>query len=326
MKRWALAWLACACACAPVIRPTLPREALRGAVRVDPEETKECLRLGGRYDLPLDGPVEDPELAGFLTEVPPEVRRVAQGAGVEPLLAALLRAAGSEEDGDPGAMKLELVMRLSSLEIQVASLLFEADCVGDQMEAALYELERRQRAREVGLTVSSILVGAVAATAGGIWELRSSGGNGPATLLIGGGVASAALGLSAFVPERRAVVFPHERNLLAPIVDGEDPEGLYPTFVFRMLTLPGLRDGTTMRDEILEDWRRILDNEVKPEHQALAEGVLYGAGGIYDERLVDVREQMFDVLESHVNAVDRELELLYRYSARLVEVNAPARP
>jgi hypothetical protein len=41
---------------------------------------------------------------------------------------------------------------------------------------------------------------------------------------------------------------------------------------------------------------------------------------------VDVRERMFDVLESHVNAVDRELELLYRYSTRLVEVTAPARP
>lgn len=318
-----LAWLACAFACAPVMRPALSHETLhaRGAVRVDPAETRECVRLGGRHDVPLDGPVEDPELAAFLSEVPPEVRRVAQGAGVEPLLAELLRAAASEADGAPQEMKLELVMRLSSLEIEIAALLFEADCVGDQMEGVLHELERRQRTREVGLTVSSILVGAVAATAGGIWELSSNGGNGPAALVIGGGAASAALGLAAFVPERRAVVFPHERNLLAPIVSGEDPEGLYPTFVFRMLTTPEPSHGDTQREEILEDWARILDDEVAPEQRALAEAALYGSGGIYDEPLLSVRERMFDVLESHVNAVDRELELLYRYSARLVEAS-----
>lgn len=302
-----------------------PHETLqvRGAVWMDPEETKECARLGSHHDAPLDGPVEDPELAAFLRDVPPEVRRVAQGAGVEPLLAEVLRAGASEAEGAPAAMKLELVMRLSSLEIQLAALLFEADCVGDQMEAALRELERRQRAREVGLTVSSILVGAVAATAGGIWELSGSGGNRPAALMIGGGAASAALGLAAFVPERRAVVFPHERNLLAPIVTGEDPDGLYPTFLFRMLTTPELHDGGTQREEIIEDWARILDEEVAPEQRARAEAALYGSGGIYDERLLSVRERMFDVLESHVNAVDRELELLYRYSARLVEMRAP---
>lgn len=209
-----LAWLAGAFACAPVMRPALSHETLhaRGAVRVDPAETRECVRLGGRHDVPLDGPVEDPELS-------------------------------------------------------------------------------------------------------------SNGGNGPAALVIGGGAASAALGLAAFVPERRAVVFPHERNLLAPIVSGEDPEGLYPTFVFRMLTTPEPSHGDTQREEILEDWARILDEEIAPEQQALAERVLYGDGGLYDERLVDVRERMFDVLESHVNAVDRELELLYRYSARLVEAS-----
>ena len=51
--------------------------------------------------------------------------------------------------------------------------------------------------------------------------------------------------------------------------------------------------------------------------------MLFGDGGVYDRNLVDVRERMFDVLESHINAVDLELELLYRFSARLVEVGTP---
>jgi hypothetical protein len=318
--RCALAWLSCTCACAPVFQPTLPQQPPRGALRMDSAETKGCLRLGDRYDLPLDGPVEDPELAAYLAEVPGEVRGVAQSAGVEPLLAKLLRAAKTEAHGAPMPMKLELVMRLSSLEIQIAALLFETECVGDQMEAALHELQHRQHRREVGLTVSSILLGAVAATAGGIWGLHDSTAAGPAALVISGGVASAGLGVWAFVPERRVVVFPHGRNLLTPIRDGEDPEGLYPTFVFRMLTQPDPSGGPTMRDQILVEWARILEEEVAPEHRAQADAVLYGNGGRYDARLVDVRERMFDALESHVNAVDRELELLYRYSSHLVEV------
>lgn len=320
-KRAAHVGLVGMCACAPVFRPTAPGEtlAVRGAVRVDPEESKECLRLGGRYDLAPDVPTESPELASFLDEVPSEVRRVARGAGVESLLAELLRASARDDGPALEEKKLELVMRLSALEVQLTALLFEAGCMGDQMEAALRELERRQRTREIGLTVSSILVGAVAATAGGIWELRGSNGNQPAALMIGGGAASAALGLAAFIPERRAVVFPHERNLLTPIRDGEDPEGLYPSFVLRMLAMPSAGEDETLRDDILEDWDRILDEELAGEERARAEAVLYGDGGIYDERLMDVRERMFDVLESHVSAVDRDLELLYLYSTRLVK-------
>ena len=295
--------------------------APRGAVRVDREEMKECMRLGGRYDLPLAGPVEDPGLAAHLAEVPLAVRRVAQAAGLEPLLADLLAAPASER-GAPLAAKLHLVMRLSSLEIQVAALLFETTCVGDQLDSLLHELERRQRTREVMLTVSSILIGAAAAAGGGIWELRGGSGDGPAALGIGGGVAAASLGLAAFVPARRAVIFPHERNLLAPITSGEDPRGLYPTFVFRMLTTPPADGGAAPREEILEDWRRILDGSVPASQRALAESVLFGDGGVYDRNLIDVRERMFDVLESHINACDLELELLYRFSSRLVEVMA----
>jgi hypothetical protein len=78
--------------------------------------------------------------------------------------------------------------------------------------------------------------------------------------------------------------------------------------------------GPSIREDILEDWTWLIDEGVPDRQRVLAEAVLYGGGGVYDERLLDLREQMFDVLESHVNAIDQELDLLYRYSARLVEV------
>jgi len=43
-------------------------------------------------------------------------------------------------------------------------------------------------------------------------------------LAVAGGSASALLAATSFFPRRRAVVFMHEHNLLAPIVRGTDPD------------------------------------------------------------------------------------------------------
>jgi hypothetical protein len=313
-KPASLTMLLLALGCAPV-STTLPNTATPRAVRVDMEEMSECKRPreDQRFDAPLN---RADESQADIAELPVELRRVATAAGLESLLATLVRGDAS----DPVATKLQLVLRLSSLEIQVASLVFEAQCTGARMDATLRELDRRRNARDVGLTVSSILVGALVGTAGGIWELRTGEYQGPLALAIGGGVASAALGLATFVPDQRAVLFTHERNLLTPIVSGEDPDGLYPSFVFRMLSMPNAEGGPSIREQILADWKRLLDEGLPDRQRVLAEAVLYGEGGVYDERLLDLREQMFDVLESHINAIDQELNLLYRYSARLAEV------
>lgn len=242
MARPRLAGLALAlAACASLPQAELPAQPPRGAVRVDAAELGECARRRDPVDLDLDDGPLPADLELVLAEVPPEIQRIAEAAGIRRLLAELLRARADTTRDAPLALQLQLVTRLSALEIEVASLLFEAQCVGNQMESTLREIEALQRRREVALTVTSILVGAAAATAGGIWDLRGGDPRGPATL-------------------------------------------------------------------------------------SAAEAVLYGGGGLYDGPLVDIRERMFDVLESHLNAIDHDLELLYRYTARLVEAEAASRP
>lgn len=304
--------LAAVLGCAPQISATMPAEPPRGAVRIDRAELGECERRLRPADQTIEAPIEDPSLAGLLAAVPAEVRRVARAARMERLLAEYLRSAG--ERGEAAlSVRVQVITHLSSLEIEVASLLFETQCVGNQMEAALHEIDAYRRRREVALTVTSLVLTATAATVGGFWDLRDPGSRGPAILGVAGGVTGAALGLSAFAPERRAVVYPHRHNILRPIAVGVDPEGLYPGFVFRLLTLPLPAGGPTPREEILEDWQKILA-EIPSARRPLAEEVLYGGGGLYDRDLVDVRERMYDVLESHLNAVDHDLELLYRFT------------
>ncbi len=315
--------------CASLVSTSMPSRRPRTAIAVDPVETADCLRTSaggnGFGYAPLDGPVEDPELLTFLDAVPAEVRRTARAAGLEPVLAKLLRAQttnGDERAAAEVAMRLQVVMRISSLEIQLASLLFEADCTGDQMEVVLLELDRQAGKQELAFTIVSIAVGAIAGVGAGLWDLQGTNSKGPAILGIAGGVATAGLGIAAFVPKRGRVIFPHKHNLFVPIVRGEDPERLYPPFVFQLLTAPRRAEGRTPRDELLADWQKIIHGAVPVAERPLAESVLYGSGGVYDGNLVDVRERMFDSLESQLNAFDQDLELLYRYFGRLL--NDPA--
>ncbi len=324
------------CGCTPVLSPALPARPPRSAIRIDPLETADCLRItAGRRGFEATNPAApapDPALAAHLAAVPSDVRRIARAAGLESVLAALLQAEVAAPD-DPSvtrlALRLQVVMRISSHEIALAALLFEADCTGDQMEDALAELDRREGKQELALTIASIAVGALAGLGAGLWDLQGTDSKGPAVLGVAGGVATAGLGLAAFVPRRGKVLFPHDRNLFVPIVAGEDPEHLYPPFVFNLLMTPRVPGEPSPRDELLADWRSILEDSVPASRRSLARTLLFGKGGVYDRDLVDVRERMYDALESQLNAFDRDLELLYRHFARLLDdpsLTAPPSP
>src|SRR5262245_51739727 len=124
--------------CAPM-STSVPRKVTPRAVRVDSEEISQCNRMpyDRRFDAPLD-PVIPGDVNADLPDMPAELRRVVMAAGLEPLLVALTRGAAT----DLVAAKLQLVLQLSSLEIQVATLVFETQCTGAQMDAALRELDR----------------------------------------------------------------------------------------------------------------------------------------------------------------------------------------
>ena len=316
--------------CASLLSASMPAHTPRSAVIVDPIGTADCLRTTARHQgfghSLLDGPVTDPALLAHLVDVPMDVRQTARAAGLESTLARLLQAQAAATDEASVAeveIRLQVVMRLSSLEIQLASLLFEADCTGDQMEAVLLELDQRAGRRELAYTFASIAAGAIIGVGAGLWDLSGTESKGPAALAIAGGIASAGLGIVALVPKRGAVIFPHEHNLFVPILRGEDPDRLYPTFAFRLLSTPRTAEGRTPRDQLLLDWKNIIHDSIPARDWPLAESMLYGKGGVYDGALVDVRERMFDALESQLNAFDYDLEVLYRYFGRLLDLPGP---
>lgn len=318
-------------ACAPVISTTVPARRPRSALVVDASEAAECTRSRSDAQVPAKSedaaPVDDAEVAAVLSSLPEDVRRTALAVALDPALARLLRerALGGKTDLEVVALRLEIVTRISSLEIQLSSLAFEVGCLGRQMDAVLFELDRLERRQQLALTIGSLVAGAAAGVGAGVWQLSDRNAVvGPAALGVVGGTVTVGLGAAAFVPRRGRVVYTHARNPLTPIVRGIDPEGIYPPAVFRLLTEKRPSGQRSSRDELLEDWDRIIAEAVPARDRELAESILYGEGGMYDRNLLDAREKMLDVLESELDGIERDFEQLYRFLSRVLEDHAPA--
>lgn len=303
-------------ACSTTWDPHLPAQIPRGALEGPRGDAPRCTRLlwgaEGPYRVPLAGPETDPELKKWLAEVPAEVRRVFLAAGLEPALARLLRDREAELDLEWVARRQAISNQLQSLHVQLNASLHEADCAGDLLETLRGNLEQEESTRELQWSVLSIVVGAAAAIASGVGELIEQDSREAVVIGIAGGAASAALGIVAFLPRSRRIVLNHERNLLAPLIQGEDPDYVYPSFVFRLLTLPEATGGTP-REHLLLRWDAIVRREIPEDQQSRAAQLLYGDGGIYDLHLLSVRERLLDELESSIAAFARELELAQRY-------------
>jgi hypothetical protein len=182
-----------------------------------------------------------------------------------------------------------------------------------------FELEDRSDVRELRLALGSLIVGALSATAAGIWDLTGGSSVGPAVLGLSGGVASASLGGAAFLKQPQHMRFVHGRNLLRPVVSGSDDAELFPHFVFRLLTLPAPNGGPSPRDRMLLRWQTLINDAVGSSHRETAEARLYGSGGTYSQDLLALRERLYDTLEQELNAQARDLELLDRFLVRALE-------
>lgn len=278
---------------------------------------RECVRAFLGKDRPSAEPSARPIDEASLAVVPAEARRTAQAAGIEPLIAAALtQAKGAEPTLQLLTLKQDLGLRLISLETQLAAMIFEAECTGELIEAMTFELDQQKQSRGIVLAVASLVVGASLATAAGVWDLTGTESKGPAILGLSGGVGGAALGAAAFVPRASSLRYGHKRNLLVPILRNQDSEQLYPAFVFRLLTLPARGERPSPRDQLLTAWKSLIEESVPAEQRAQASALLYGEGGVYSQELLALRERMYDALETQLNALARDLELLDRFLVR----------
>lgn len=276
---------------------------------------------GATYRDTLPGAVTDSMRARALAVLPPAARRTALAAGLEPLIADVLLAqerAGTRPTVEVIAARQQLDAALASLPPQLLAVEFETECNIALMQDALAERGGDRERWTVRYTVASLLVGAASVLVSGAWDLTGTESNGPVVAGLVGAVATTGLGLATLAPPARPIVFRHAPNQLTPIARDADPDRVYPTFVFRLLTLPAAAGGPTPRARLLATWRERIAQQVPAARHAAAEALLWGGGGVYDDELLTLRRGLSEELEATLDGFARDIDLLHVTLARLL--------
>lgn len=320
------------CGCGVTLRTGRPSRVPSRALSISEVSTRRCQRsapgVGSPYRASLPGAVTDPTLLPYASRLPARARRTAVAAGIEPLVARVLQA-NDRALGTPTlqglSLRQDLAERVASLGTQLLATEFECECVIALIDRALREHDEVERARELNLTIASLVAGAGFSLGAGLWDIANSRAetpaapDGPLVAALVGAVVTTALGTSVLVPRPREIVFMHEHNVLAPMLSGADPGRLYPSFVFRMLTLPTASGAPTPRDELLATWRDLAAESVPEARRAAVDALLYGVGGVYDVEALTLRRRLLEALESTLDAQARDIDDLARALANALD-------
>lgn len=324
--------------CAVTLRAGRPPEVATDTLEITERAADRCIHgmtgPDSPYRVALPGPVTDPALLAALEQFPPAVRRTALAAGLEPLLARLVQERDRAREAGAAspellAMRDELAARMYTLETQLIAMEFEVDCVRGLINARLSEYAESETDRQLALTIWSLVVGAGTALAAGIWDLANSELEEPAApagpLVVGivGAVGTTALGTAVLLPAPQPIVYVHEHNVLRPLVSGEDLELVFPTFVFRLLTLPRPSGAPTPRDELLATWDELVTEVVPADQRSLADEILYGDGGVYGPQLLALHQELLEELGATLDGLARDIDLLASVIAVVLAADLP---
>ena len=252
------------------------------------EQESSCARnipVISPYRMPLAAPVSDPESMAVLDVIPAEARRTARAAGLEPLLAELLRErsahAGQAMSGRELALQQELTLRLLAFDSQLTSLSFEAECTRRHICDIASTLDGHEARRQFMLATASLVIGAGTGISAGVLDLAGSQSLLPAVLAVAGGILGASLGIAVMAVPAREIAIEHRHNLLRPIEEGSDPDHFYPSFVFRMLTAQYPGDDTTPGVPLRAGFDLAIQDYGSAQSQWQVRSILFGDGGVY---------------------------------------------
>ena len=98
--------------------------------------------------------------------------------------------------------------------------------------------------------------------------------------------------------------------------------------LFRSLTAPDAARGRSLRDALVEAWRREIfaasgDDSDAAARAAATERLFAGAGGVYSDTQVALRAEMFSSIEGAIHSIARDVELANRSLVRVLTTALP---
>lgn len=217
------------------------------------------------------------------------------------LRAALAERAKSEE------ARLRVVERIEMARLAIAATSAELDCEGERAQQAADALARSQSRGAQGLTIASIGVAAATSIVGVLLSTKNASAEAQDGVAIGGGAATAGLGLASLFVHPR-LPFMHSRNLLADVWSGPATTPRYPPLVWAYLSRAEFSNSgqRSIREKMVERWKK--DEELESD-QALAT-LLFGGGGEYDADALRTRAAMLDEVKAEVSLANQDIAAL----------------
>ncbi len=214
---------------------------------------------------------------------------------------------------DVEPVRRKLITRLQLATLEVSGLVAEIECEVQRADEVQDRLKDVQTTRMSFQTTLGVIFGGLAnILAGGLG--MAVGGDAGHIASVSAGALEVLFGTSANFTKVRQD-FSHPHNHLAPVWGNSPPLEFFSPRVWRFLTEPGSRElgGHSLRDVMLQTWQ---EEGKLGESGSLREKerkeLLFGAGGIYDNEQLHVRETMLRQLESSIQLMHQELETLLR--------------
>jgi hypothetical protein len=210
------------------------------------------------------------------------------------------------------AKRQHIMNRLMLVSTEVASMSAELDCEGERAAQIADFLTEKEIRRVRSFTVLSITVGAIT----GVITTMLQTGNGDVAaqeiIGIGGGLASAALGLSTLF-SNKSIVYHHPRNLLMDIWNDGEKTSVYPPAVWHMLkeeSFSGTGE-TSVCQHIRDRWQHYgMLGDTTSKNFAKTQALFFGEGGRYSQDQLRIRVSMLNQVQAEVRLMTQDLHIL----------------
>lgn len=240
---------------------------------------------------------------------------IAETMQLLPLLHQLARLEANQDAfTKTNRVRQRLLTRLQLATLEVSSLVAELECEVHRADEVQDRLKNSQERRRTSQTLLSVILGGFVNVVTGGFGIATGAGNTAHIVSIAGGTMEVLFGTSANFTKVRQE-FRHPHNHLAKIWTGEESPSYFSPSIWRFLTKANRRDlgGQSLRDVLLRDWQeedRLGKSGSEQEKQRIA--LILGTGGIYDADDLHIREAMLYQLESVIELMHQEQEILLR--------------
>jgi hypothetical protein len=210
------------------------------------------------------------------------------------------------------AKRQHIMNRLMLVSTEVASMSAELDCEGERAAQIADFLTEKENRKVKVFTALSITVGAITGAITTVLQTQNGSVAAQEIIGIGGGLASAGLGLSTLF-SNRSIVYHHPRNLLTDIWNDGEKTSVYPPAVWHMLKEESFSGTgkTSVCQHIRERWQHYgMLGDTTSKDFVKVQALFFGEGGRYSQDQLRIRASMLNQVQAEVRLMTQDLHIL----------------